>query len=143
MKLLAALGVIFWLLPCASRAQVSDALQACNGKAVSQVEINKCADDEFKRADEEMNRAYENLLAKAARNPVAVRKIKAAQKAWLAFREAHLDAMFPAEDKAAAYGVVQPMCASMLRAELARDRTKVLETMANPEEGDVCGGQRY
>lgn len=143
MKLLAALGVIFWLIPCISRAQVSDALQACNAKAVSQVEVNKCTEDEFKRADEEMNRAYENLLARAAKNAVAVKKIKAAQKAWLAFREAHLDAVFPAEDKTAAYGVMQPMCGSMLRAEMARDRTKVLETMANPEEGDVCGGQRY
>jgi uncharacterized protein YecT (DUF1311 family) len=143
MKLLAALGFFFWLFPCPSRAQVSEALQACDAKAGSQVEVNRCAEEEAKRTDDAMNRAYEGLLAKAAKNLVAVRKIKAAQKAWLAFREAHLDAVFPAEDKQAAYGTVQPMCASLLRADLARDRIKVLESMANPEEGDVCCGQRY
>jgi uncharacterized protein YecT (DUF1311 family) len=143
MKLLAALGLILWLFPCDSHAQVSDALQACDAKAGSQPEVNKCAEDEFKRADEEMNRTYENLLARAAKNPVAVKKIKAAQAAWIVFREAHLEAIFPAENKPAAYGAVQPMCASLLRAELARDRMKVLESMIKPEEGDVCGGQRY
>jgi uncharacterized protein YecT (DUF1311 family) len=143
MKLIAALGFLFCLFSYPSRAQVSEELQACEAKAGSQVEMNRCADDEARRADEAMNRAYESLLAKAAKHPVAAKKIKAAQTAWLAFRDAHLDAIFPAEDKQKAYGTIQPMCASLLRADLAQERTKVLEAMANPEEGDVCCGQRY
>ncbi|MGE5569745.1 MAG: lysozyme inhibitor LprI family protein [Rhodospirillales bacterium] len=143
MRVLIAVGFLFGLFSGVARAQASLELQACDARARSQAELNKCAEEEVMRADEAMNRAYEALLAKAAKNPVAVKKIKAAQQAWLAFREAHLEAVFPAEDKQAAYGAVQPMCASLLRAELAWERAKVLESMANPEEGDVCSGQRY
>lgn len=89
-------------------------------------------------ADNELNATYQQLLKRAAGNPRAVGKIKAAQRAWLIFRDAQIEAFYPADDKQKEYGTVFPMRADLLLADLTRQRTKMLKEMLNSVEGDVC-----
>jgi len=55
--------------------------------------MNACASEELKRADTDLNNTYRALLAKTTRQPEIAEKIKCAQKPWLVFRDAYLDAM--------------------------------------------------
>jgi len=63
-----------------------------------------CASAEAKRVDDELNRVYKLLLSKVRGNPVATAKIRAAQRAWVAYRDTYIEAMYPAKDKQAEYG---------------------------------------
>jgi len=106
--------------------------------AKTQAELNECAGNDLKHADDELNATYQQLLKKAGNDAVALRKIKAAQRAWVLFRDAQIEAFYPAEDKQKEYGSVFPMCADLLLADLTKERTKMLKEMLNSVEGDVC-----
>jgi len=112
----------------------------CDKQAKTQAELTECGSGDYKMAHDELQIAYQQLLRKAAGDKVAVQKIRAAQRAWIAFRDAQLAALYPAEDKQKEYGTVLPMCANLALADLTRQRTKMLKQMLNPAEGDVCGG---
>jgi len=90
-------------------AQVSDKYLACDAGAKSQFEMNACASDEAARNDAELNREYRRLLSMAGTDQRRVTKIKSMQRAWIAFRDAYVDAMYPADDKQAEYGSMFPM----------------------------------
>jgi uncharacterized protein YecT (DUF1311 family) len=112
----------------------------CDKTALTQADLTECGNNDYKSADDELNRTYQQLLKKTAGDPVAAQKIRAAQRAWVAFRDAQIAALYPAEDKQKEYGTVFPMCANLALADLTRERTKMLTHMLNPAEGDVCGG---
>jgi len=112
----------------------------CDKIAQTQADLTKCGGEDYKNADVELNRTYQQLLKKAAGDPIAVEKIKASQKAWVAYRDAQIAALYPAEDKQREYGTVFPMCADLALADLTRERTKTLKHMLKPMEGDVCDG---
>jgi uncharacterized protein YecT (DUF1311 family) len=109
----------------------------CDKMARTQAELNECGSSDAKKADDELDRTYRQLLKKVARDPVALQKIRAAQKAWVAFRDAQIAALYPSENKQQ-YGTVFPMCADLDLADLTRQRTKMLQEMLNSVEGDVC-----
>jgi uncharacterized protein YecT (DUF1311 family) len=124
--------------------QQLDTFSDCRKKARSQPDMQVCADNEFRQEEAAMERTYQQLLVKAKSDPVAEKKIGAAQQSWLAFRHAQLEAMYPHEDKQGEYGTAYPMCALFLETELTRQRTQMLIKMLNPVEGDVCdAGLRY
>jgi uncharacterized protein YecT (DUF1311 family) len=112
----------------------------CDKTAKTQADLTECGGSDYRKADAELNRAYQLLLKKAGGDPIAVEKIKASQRAWLTFRDAQIAALYPAEDKQREYGTVFPMCADLALADLTRERTKMLEHMLKPTEGDVCDG---
>lgn len=142
MKLLIALCALVSCSLCS--AQKVDTLDDCRKKANSQADLTTCADRELERADAAMRGDYERLLSKAKDDPVAETKIKAAQQAWLAFRDAQLEAVYPHEDKLAEYGSAYPMCLLLLKTELTKDRARMLAKMLHPVEGEVCdAGLRY
>jgi len=91
--------------------------------------MNACAGKEAERVDAELNRVYGELLAKAAAEPQALAKIKAAEKAWIAYRDAYMDAMYPAKDKAIEYGSEYPMEAELLRAKLTQRQVTALREL--------------
>jgi hypothetical protein len=52
--------------------------------------------------------------------------------------------MYPHADKLHEYGMAYPMCVLLQKIELTRQRTKMLDKMLNPIEGDACdAGLRY
>ena len=72
----------------------------------AQMELNEQACASAKAADDDLNMAYRALLSSQA-TPGAVRATRAAQRAWVAFRDADLAAQFyvpPGETTRTWYG---------------------------------------
>ncbi len=69
----------------------------CNPEGSNQ-EMAACAYQEFARVDQELNSVYQQLLAKYRDNPLFIEKMKGSQRAWLKFRDAELEAIFPCEE---------------------------------------------
>ena len=104
----------------------------CND-AGNQLELNACAADEFKRADAELNEAYAALLHKERGDLAFIEKLRAAQRAWLEFREAEVEATYACneENPRACWGSMLPMSISAYKAKLTRERTARLVRIIN------------
>ena len=113
----------------------------CNASAQTQTEMNDSACAKYKKADAEMNAVYQQVLNKYKNETQFVSKFKAAQRAWIAFRDAHLESLYPEPNKLQAHGSVNPVCRCSVLTELTAERTKQLKQWLNgAEEGDVCSG---
>src|SRR5579864_6143651 len=121
--------VVVVLTALFSSAQDSPQYSACIDKAKAQMEMNECAGKEDARVDTAMNKVYQQLLTKAGSDQDAVAKIKAAERAWVAFRDAYLEATYPAKDKAAEYGSIYPMDFALLRAKLTQQHIADLQEL--------------
>ncbi|HXU35575.1 MAG TPA: lysozyme inhibitor LprI family protein [Blastocatellia bacterium] len=116
-------------------------LVVCNAPAQTQAEMNDAACAKYKKADAEMNAVYQQVLNKYKSETAFVAKFKTAQRAWIAFRDAHLESLYPDPNKMQAYGSVNPVCRCGVLTELTAERTKQLKQWLNgAEEGDVCSG---
>ena len=113
--------------PCHS--QESAQYRACMDKAVAQMSMNSCANAEYTRADSEMNGVYQRLLSMAEKVPGATAKIKAAERAWILYRDAYMEALYTAEDKQLAYGSIYPMEYAEFQTALTREHTKALRDL--------------
>ncbi len=141
MRVLLAVLVLACAYPAAAAAapppRTSDGM-SCDSPNQSQAGLNQCASNGAKTADAELNRVYAKVLAANADDKVFLEKFKAAQRAWVAFRDAQIAARYPSP---ADYGSVLPMCQSNEYEQLTRDRVKQLNAwVAGTEEGDVCAG---
>ncbi len=114
---------------CACWAQESTLYRACNHQAKTQYDMNICANAEAKRVDDELNRIYKRLLSTVADDPEATVKIKAAETAWIAYRDAYIEAMYPAKDKQAEYGSIYPMEVDLLGAKITRQQIDSLRNL--------------
>jgi len=112
------------------------ALYRCNQKAKTQLEMNTCASKEASRAETNRTVVYGKLLASASRQPDAIAKIKSSERAWIAYRDAYVDAMYPAEDKRAEYGSMFSMEVDLLRAKLTRQHIVDLRQLLKQYKND-------
>ncbi len=111
------------------------------GVKQTQLDMNIKASEELKKSDDEMSKLYLKIAEDYRNDSEFVDKFKKAQAAWLAYRDAHLDAVYPHKDKQASYGSVFPMCSCILIDQLTRDRIRELKQWADgTEEGNVCAG---
>ena len=108
-------------------------------RAQTHFELNQCACDEYKKADADLNRVYQQLLSVKGREQQFAERLKIAQRAWIVFRDAQLESLYSAPDPYVQYGSVYPMCYCLAQKELTVHRTQQLKQMLNPKEGDVCG----
>jgi len=115
-------------------AQESPQYRACSDGAKTQVAMNACASDEAARADAQLNDVYRTLLQKTT-DTTAATKIKVSERAWIAYRDAYIDAMYPAENKQAEYGSVYPMEIALLRAKLTRIQIAALKDLSQQNGG--------
>ncbi|MEO6365528.1 MAG: lysozyme inhibitor LprI family protein [Luteimonas sp.] len=110
-----------------------------NGQASA--EMNADAGTNPAAADRELNTVYQQVLLKHAMDKNFIRKLRAAQRAWLAYRDAELAARYPDPDPRTAYGCVYPDCAAGLKARLIHARISQLRMwLVGVAEGDVCAG---
>ena len=111
----------------------------CNPEG-SQAELNACAADELSAADAELNATWRQVLRKLQENPVAVERLRAAQRQWITLRDADLEALFPlAEGQQARveYGSMYPLLHHSAKARVTRERTRYLrESFLESEAGD-------
>ena len=102
----------------------------CEG-AVTQLDLNLCTDAAFRAADEALNRAYGDAIEAARRYDAspegqAEATLRAAQRAWIAYR----DAACAAEAALWEGGSAQPMIRSGCLARLTDQRTDDLKAYA-------------
>lgn len=94
----------------------------------------------FKSADALLNQVYQQILTEYGTDEQFISKFKASQRAWLKFRDAQLEALFPEDDKRY-YGSSYPMCACESLAVLTQARNAQLQVwITGVEEGEVCAG---
>ena len=112
----------------------------CGDTATTQTDMNICVGSRFKQADVQLKAVYRAVLKKHHSDFEFTRNLQAAQRAWLAWRDAEMKAIYP-DREPGYYGSVLPMCWSGQLAELTRDRTKQLQKwLDGVAEGEVCGG---
>ena len=112
--------VFLLFVGCSVGGAQTPQLDQCMAKANTQMAMNLCAEYEAIRSDDELAGQYNRLLVTADSVPGAVEKIIAVQEAWRSYRDAYINAMYPAEDKQATYGSVFQMETLLLRADLTR-----------------------
>jgi uncharacterized protein YecT (DUF1311 family) len=135
------LAVITILLLPAYSALSSDALQTCNNEAQTQLDINHCGSLDFQSADKELNAVYTAVLEQHKTNTKFLEKLKAAQRAWLKWRDAEMEAVYPEKDDPSYYGSSFPACWNTQLSNLTQERTRQLQKwLDGVEEGDVCSG---
>jgi uncharacterized protein YecT (DUF1311 family) len=59
--------------------------------AATQLELNQCYGEQFRKADAHLNSVYANLL-KQMQSEAAIQKLKVAEKAWIHYRDLHCEA---------------------------------------------------
>ncbi len=106
--------------PPAGPAGRDDADEGPCPDAMTQHAMNRCAAEEFRKADAELNKVYRQLTGEAGAAEKA--KLRAAQLAWIRFRDAHCDY----EAFGNQGGSIYPMVYSFCLAEVTRERAKQL-----------------
>lgn len=94
----------------------------------TQLEMNECAWRDYRAADAELNRVYARLVARL--DSVGRVRLRAAQRAWLPFRDAQCVFEASGYEGGSLHSFLQGGCL----AHLTRERTKQLEA-AEAEEG--------
>lgn len=121
-----------WLAPAALAQQAAPSTQAG---------MDASANTGFAAADRQLNKVYQEVLKKHAGDTEFTTRFRAAEKAWLAFRDAEVAAHYPARDALTEYGTAYPMCVADLKTRLTLQRIKELQAWVNgAQEGDVCAG---
>jgi uncharacterized protein YecT (DUF1311 family) len=128
------ISILLVLGSLSSFAQASKQYRTCAEKAKTQAEMNVCASQEAAGADGELKAVSASLLSKAASDSTAVEKIKVAEGAWIAYRDAFIEATFPATDKQAEYGSKYVMEVNLLRAKLTRQHIVALKELLHHYE---------
>jgi len=108
--------------------------------AQTQMQLNQEAGSSYKKAEQELNTIYQQILKGYAKDTSFISHLKIAEKLWIKFRDAELLMKYPPAP-AGYYGSVQPMCETSYLEQLTRDRIKTLKVwIEGIEEGDVCSG---
>lgn len=94
----------------------------------------------YAKSDAQMNRLYKQILVEYRKDTLFITKFRTAQRAWLAFRDAHYSSRFP-DPNPGAYGSVISTCRCQELDEMTISRVDQLERwVRHAEEGDVCSG---
>jgi uncharacterized protein YecT (DUF1311 family) len=104
------------------------------GNAVTQQDMNFCATLEFRTADAELNAQWRITAAEMRRRDQGIAddgrpgyfdQLLAAQRAWLAYRDAHCDS----EGYGARGGSMEALLVANCRTQLTIDRTEQLRVL--------------
>jgi uncharacterized protein YecT (DUF1311 family) len=95
----------------------------------NQMEMNQCAADDYAAADKKLNATWKNLMAQFKDDKTATAKLKAAQKAWIAFRDAEIAAQFACDegDIRVCWGSMYPMLVNGELQAMTETRTERLQ----------------
>jgi uncharacterized protein YecT (DUF1311 family) len=116
----------------ATQAKTKKAPKSCWDTATTQLAMNECAGKELRTSEQRLSA----LLTK-----LGLRPDDPAQKAWEAYRDAQIEAIYPKQN-AGGYGSVFPMCLANLEKKLTDGRIADLKRLITSDEGEVCSGLR-
>lgn len=107
----------------------------------SQTQLNVQADAAYRKADQELNRTYQQIFKEYRTQTVFLQSLKTAQQRWIQFRDAEMKARYPAANSQFEYGSFFPVCYSNGMEELTKARTKQLRLwLTGLPEGEMCNG---
>lgn len=95
-----------------------------------QQEMDQCAIHELQKTESRLDSLLKQL---------GIAKDSPEEKAWEAYRDAQLAALYPPED-ISSYGSVYPMCLAFLKKKLTEGRIRDLKALTTSGEGDACYG---
>jgi uncharacterized protein YecT (DUF1311 family) len=104
--------------------------QECDRSDDSQSMMTICAGVDYQAADAKLNAAYKDLVAR--NDEKANKLLQAAQRAWIAFRDA--ECAYATADSVG--GSIHPMEVSQCLTEVTNERTKQLTSGPNCQDGD-------
>lgn len=140
MRITISIALVSALL-ISSVSSASEDGRSCESSSATQLDMNSCALSDRDRADKQLNEVYQAVLLKHKDDKTFVGKFREAQRAWVKWRDAEAEALYPEEDKQLTYGSVYPMCLSVFSKSLTAQRTKELRRwLDGTPEGDVCAG---
>jgi uncharacterized protein YecT (DUF1311 family) len=119
-------GILALAFAAAAPALADD---GCAAKAMDQVSMNACAQQDMQAADAELNQVYRAIRKRHAGEPVFLDALKAAQQTWIRLRDQDLAAQFPltrGEVAQIVYGSIYNYEYAGAKAELTRIRTAYL-----------------
>lgn len=120
------------LLACAAlctaaHAQKREAQDAC-ADAQTQTEMNACAGRKYLLADTELNRVYDQLVLRLGGNAEQRERLKAAETAWIRYRDNNCDYEASFYDGGSIRPLVHASCLErMTKARTAELREQVKE----------------
>ncbi|HEV7608647.1 MAG TPA: lysozyme inhibitor LprI family protein [Steroidobacteraceae bacterium] len=116
------ISVLF--LHCASLASAEGTPTVKCNPGGAQIEQNICAYEDFMAADRALNQTYQALLRKEGADAHYVAKLRLAQKAWIAFRDAELEATFACAEEGAraCWGSIYPLAYNVFKTRLTDER---------------------
>jgi uncharacterized protein YecT (DUF1311 family) len=128
-----AAGSVVSQAPSAAAPKSTTKAESCSQTAQTQTDLSECAGKELKRAEARLAALLKRLGVDPS-NPE--------EKAWEAYRDAQLKAIYPpVADERAAYGSIYPMCWAILKKKLTESRIRDLKALT-AVEGDGCLGYR-
>jgi len=128
--------VVAGLLAFASLAQAQDEPEVDCEKAMTQSDLNICANKDYEAADKDLNAVYKTTMTAVQETDKelgeidpnyvgAVEALKKAQRAWIGYRDGQCDlAGFEARG-----GSMEPMLVSGCLADLTKKRTAELKSL--------------
>jgi uncharacterized protein YecT (DUF1311 family) len=136
------LGVCLFLMSASMTAQIPTPkapsklpakAQSCSQTATTQMDLSECAGKELRQAEAQLAALLKKLGIDANSSE---------EKAWEAYRDAQLKAIYPpVADERAEYGSIYPMCLATLKRKLTESHIRDLK-MLTTTEGDGCLGYR-
>lgn len=127
-----------------NRPTLEEKRKICAEGTTTQLENNMCAGLEFEKWDEELNRLYQQIMKAREKEKVFLEKMRVAQRSWILFRDAELEAIYPPE-KSRGHGSSYGMCYFTWKTILTKERIRQLRKWIDgftddiPKE-DICGG---
>jgi uncharacterized protein YecT (DUF1311 family) len=124
--------IIFWM---------AAVFVATGSTEQTQTTANQESCQVYKQSDAELNRIYTRILNEYKQDTVFTGKLRAAQRIWIAFRDAHVETLYPAKDKNVQYGSIYPTCRCLALKELTDRRVSELKIWIDGvPEGETCAG---
>lgn len=122
--------VLFVLLSCkaavADQSNIDITLNQCLNQADTTLALMQCQDAATQKWDKEMNTQYSALMKKLNGQPRE--KLRAAQRAWMKYREAWLTA---SRSQLNTQGTLGPVALAAQSTALVRNQTLQLQSLAN------------
>ena len=115
--------------PAAGAQDDVDREDPCPGSN-SQHELNRCAARARDKADAELNKVYRELLKDTGTAERA--KLRAAQLAWIKFRDAHCDYESVGNQGGSIYPMVYSFCLARVTAERTERLREILREQTEP-----------
>jgi uncharacterized protein YecT (DUF1311 family) len=129
MRRLAAL--VFFTLSALAPATLSAADNCAN--ASSQAELDQCYGKVYETSDKELNTLYRRIEGRLKADPDATKLLIAAQKAWIAFRDAECAFSTSKSAEGSAYPMLQAICLMGLTEKRIAD----FKVYLSCQEGDM------